>query len=668
MVARLVAEEGDLKGLILSFENGDQWVIGRDPEQSQLVIEDPLVSQQHLIVRRTAEGIVVQNLSDTNPIQINGEDIDDQPQLLLPGDSLKIGNQLFRFYAEALAEALAEEEPKIEETAAEEEPKSAEEEPSAEEEHMREELAAEEELMIEEPKSAEEEPIREESIPEQPIPPPSPPPSPATYLNEEDDILTDTVLEEGEEKGTLAEINFGIVETGRWLLKVIGGPNNGAEFYMQSGHSYILGTDPHTCDIVFHDTSVSRQHAKITVTPEETLLIEDLKSRNGILINGSAIEEKQDLPLSTIITLGTTSFVVYDREGEMQTIISPLLPSIVKVLQQEEPAKIQEVAPFTSSPEPVEDTKPVPPPVVEAPPPKKPRQFGPLIFLATIFGLFALAGIGTTALFKAEPIAMQTHENEEEQIQQAISHFPAVRHVFNKANGTLLLLGHVSTAAEKSQLDYNLLGLKFIKSVNDKDIIIDEYVWQEVNSILGKTWKGITIHSPSAGQFVLSGELQTRKQGEQLSSYMNLNFPYLDLLKKQIVIEEDIVNQIQGWLREAKLTDVVAKMTNGEISLTGKAPSDKLNELNSILAKVKQIPGVRVVNNLIQSQAPEMGIVNISDHYDVTGKSRVGDKYTVVINGRFLSQGDSLDGMAITKITPNSVFLEKEDIKYRIDY
>ncbi len=40
--------------------------------------------------------------------------------------------------------------------------------------------------------------------------------------------------------------------------------------------------------------------------------------------------------------MGTTSFVLYDREGEMQTIISPLLPSIVKVLKDEENKK-QEV-------------------------------------------------------------------------------------------------------------------------------------------------------------------------------------------------------------------------------------------------------------------------------------------------------------------------------------
>ena len=195
-------------------------------------------------------------------------------------------------------------------------------------------------------------------------------------------------------------------------------------------------------------------------------------------------------------------------------------------------------------------------------------------------------------------------------------------------------------------------------------------MWQEVNSILAKNpaWRGITIHSPAAGQFVLSGYLQTRKQAEQLSSYISLNFPYLDLLKKQIVVEEDIVNQVQAWLREAKLTDVVANMTNGEVTLTGKAPSDKLNEINPILANIKQISGVRAVHNLLQTQAPETGVVNISDHYDVTGKSRIGDKYTVIINGRLLTQGDTLDGMNITKITPNSVLLEKEGIQYRIDY
>lgn len=606
MAAKLVAEEGDLKGLQLSLEDGEIWVIGRDPDACQLVIQDPLVSRRHFIARRTPEGITVENLSSINPIQVNDEEIGNQPRLLQQGDTLKVGNELFRYYEDASAHILTD----------------------------------------------------EVSL-EAPLPPPS---HPEKY----EDATEDTIFDE-EDLSPLAEINFGLVETGRWLMKIIGGPNNGAEFHMQAGHSYVLGTDPHSCDIVFHDTSVSRQHAKITVTPEETLLIEDLKSRNGVLIGGSPIDHKQTLETNVIVTLGTTSFVVYDREGEMQTIISPLLPSIVKVLQQEEKPQYAE----SETPAPLaETTSTEPSPEIHIPPKNGSPHFGPLILLSVIIGLFVLAGMGASALFRTEPVVVAPQENTTELLKQALSSFPAIRYTYQKATNSLLLIGHVATAAEKNQLVYNLQGLKFIKSVDDSGIIIDEYVWQEMNSILSKTsaWKGITIHSPAAGQFILSGYLQTRKQAEQLSDYISLNFPYLDLLKRQVVVEEDVLNQINAWVQDVGLRQVVPKMSNGEISLTGNAPADKLDQVNQLITKIKEIPGVRIVNNYVRTQAAEMGIINLSDRYHVTGESRVGNKYTVVINGRILSEGDNLDGMDIKKITPDTVFLEKEGSKYRIDY
>jgi type III secretion system YscD/HrpQ family protein len=635
MVAKLVVEEGDLKGLTLSLEEGDTWVLGRDPAECQLVIEDPLVSRKHVIIHRTAEGMSVENLSATNPLQINDEEMSDEPHLLQNGDTLKVGNEVLRFYEDTSAKVLDEGEPDVSDA---------------------------EDLGETIPTAPESEPAPIPT-PSAPRTPPPPPPQAGEKRSES------TVFGEEAELAPLAEIDFGVVETGRWLLKVIGGPNNGAEFYMQAGNSYTLGTDPHSCDIVFHDTSVSRQHAKITITPDDTLSIEDLKSRNGVLIGGTAIEGKQTLPPSTIVTLGTTSFVVYDREGEMQTIISPLLPSIVKVLQQEAP-KTEAAAPAPVSAEPVVAPTP-PPPVFEMPPPKPPHQFGPYIVLTAIIGLFALAGIGTSFLFKAEPVVVQTQENADELLQQALQPFPAVRYTFNKTNGGLLLLGHVTTLAEKNQLLYNLGGLKFIKSIDDAGIVIDEYVWHEVNSILAENpaWKGITIHSPAAGQFILSGYLQTRKEADQLSSYISLNFPYLDLLKKQIVVEEDVIKQINSWLQSAQLNDVTAKMNNnGEVTLSGTAPPEKGNEINAFIGQIKQIPGVRIVNNLIRAQTAETGIIDISEHYPVTGHSRLGDKYTVVINGRILSENDELDGMTITKITSDRVLLERDGVKYRIDY
>ena len=103
---------------------------------------------------------------------------------------------------------------------------------------------------------------------------------------------------------------------------------------MQPESNYVLGTDPSSCDIVFHDVSVSRQHAKLTIGKDDAIVIEDLKSRNGIALEGKEIEGKARLNPNTLVSLGTTTFIVFDRESERNTVISPLLPAIVKVLTQ----------------------------------------------------------------------------------------------------------------------------------------------------------------------------------------------------------------------------------------------------------------------------------------------------------------------------------------------
>jgi type III secretion system YscD/HrpQ family protein len=604
MVARLVAEEGDLKGLVLSLDEGESWLIGRDPEACQLVIEDPLASRKHLIARLTPEGISVENLSVTNPAQINDELLK-QPRLLQNGDTIKIGKELFRFYYDNSTH-IDEINPPL---------------------------------------------INGNKKPEE------------SLLADEDD---ESIFAPYRDETNLPEINFAINETGRWLLKVISGPNNGAEFYMQTGHSYIIGTDPHTCDIVFHDTSVSRQHTRISVNEDDTLVIEDLKSRNGVLVNGEKLDGRQPLSPSVIVTMGTTAFVVYDREGEMQTIISPLLPSIVRVLQHDEGEK---QAPSEAAVAPVAPTTLPPPQDLSMPPPKK--SWAPLFLLMGILGLFAFGSLATYSLFRTDPVVAEPEVNAPEMINQILAPFPSVKYSFNKATGSLLLLGHVASLADKNQLLYSLQNLQFIKSVDDTGLVIDEYVWREINSVLSRnpSWQGISVHSPTAGEFALTGYLQTRKQAEQLSDYMSVNFPYLDLLKNQIVVEEDVMGQINVWLQQSNLSNIQAKIGNGEITLTGAIASEQASDLNTVIQRIREIPGVRLVNNLVRSQqVADMGMVNISNQYVVSGQSKVGDTYTVIINGRIVSKGDIIDGMAINSITPNAIFLEKDGTKYRIDY
>jgi type III secretion system YscD/HrpQ family protein len=744
MAAKLVAEEGIQKGLVLSLDEGSEWVIGRDPDACQLLIEDPSASRKHLLCRKTPDGFFLQNLSSTNPASVNDEEVQ-EPRLLRNGDLVKIGTGLYRFYEEDEAQLLDKGEvsqvtknegpngddkivpqeihgiekpsPQVEEKAnaseeppIEEEGEYSEEQASSHKENQgdqqplekpqespqEEEIAnkpidnpPEPEKQEEQQKNEQNEPMKEESeasvieeLDEKIVPSqesenePSEPQESAhkpDELEELDEHIS--IFEEPSDKSNFPEINFDLTETGRWLLKVVGGPNHGAEFIMQPASTYIIGTDPNSCDIVFHDTSVSRQHAKITVNDDDTILLEDLKSRNGTFVDGKPLTGKQAIPTNILVMMGTSSFVVYDREGEMHTIISPLLPSIVKVLQEE--SKTEKAASDASAEFHEGDEKPDEALAPAAPSelPKKKEHahdaLGAFILIAIITGLFVIIGIGTTTLFKSQPVVTQQVIHPDRDLTQALSTFPNIKYSFNRSTGRLLLVGHVLTASDKNQMMYNLQGMNYIRSIDDSGVIIDEGVWREINQVLNQNpnWKSISIHSPTPGHFVISGYLKSRKQAEQLWEYISTNFPYLDLLEKRVIVEEDVVGAINSELQNHGFKDISVQMNEGDVVLAGNIPAGKMPDFDKEMGKLREIPGVRSIKNVVAEQAPEQSMVNISDRYEITGVSHQGGVNTsVIINGRILSRGDILDGMTITSIKPNAVFLEKEGIKYRIDY
>lgn len=487
----------------------------------------------------------------------------------------------------------------------------------------------------------------------------------------------DTIFgDEDNDKNSFAEINFDI-DTGRWLLKVIGGPNNGAEFSMHAATSYVVGTDPNSCDIVFHDTSVSRQHARISVGAEGDMSIEDLKSRNGTIVDGEAIKNKKILHPNSVVTLGTSSFTIYDREGEMQTIISPLLPSIVKALQKEEVKSEEQVlieAKDAADKEKnlAEERKEKENLLALSKAKDKEKvgdTLGALIVMGVLTGLFVIIGLGTATLFRSEPVAIEQQADPQGIIEASLQQFPSVTPYYNRGTGKLQLIGHVNAPSDKMRLIYSLQGLPY-KELDDSGIIIDEYVWKEINQVLSKNpnWKGIVVQSTTPGKFILSGYLQTRSQAEQLYDYIATNFPYLDLLEKRVIVEEDVAIEATNLLRKYNLREVSAQVSNNEITLTGKIARDKQAFLQQAVADLEKIPGIRDVKSQVIELEPEQAVINITDKYDVTGISKRGSSFSIVIQGHILSKGDELDGMLIKEIRQNVIFLEREGVLYRIDF
>lgn len=574
MAGYLIAEEGPLAGLIVRFEEGEEWILGRDAEEVSILLEDPMVSRKHVICRLTAEGYILENLSSVNPATQNGKVITESV-LLREGDILQIGSTFFRFT-------------------------------------------------------------------EQPISPP--------MLTEEQQAVPSLI--EGED---LSSVSVETVAEARWILKVIAGPNSGAEFPLQRGATYILGKDPHLCDIVFQDLSVSRQHARLTVDESNQVFVEDLGSRNGILVNGELFSQKAQLSPQDLVAIGTSSFLVIDREEIHETIISP--PTVaIRSEEQAIPAS--------------------PPPSQETPAASAPRDWKDTIIptrhliLAAALGIALIAGCAAMlALFNTHPVVVKVVD-ESDEIKKQLSAFPDIQFSFNMANGKIFLIGHVLTSVDKQELLYKIQNLPFIRAIED-NVIVDELVWENMNALLmtNPNWIGVSIHSPLPGKFVLRGYLQTLDQAQALSDYINLNFPYIDRLDNQVVVETNLQTQIQSILIEKGFSGVSFQLSNGELVLSGRVDQKQSTPFDHMVDHLKMLKGIRSVKNFVIYTAADGSRIDLSSQYQVSGYSKKDDQNSfIVINGKILGIGDTIDGMQVTGIMPTMVLLEKDGLKFRINY
>lgn len=563
MAGYLIGEEGPLTGFIARFEEGEEWVLGRDPEIASIVLEDRLVSRKHVICRYTEEGYLLENISTTNPALYNGQ-ILIEPVFLQEGDLIKIGSSVFRFSH--------------------------------------------------------------------------------SYPDLELEAVTETL--KGDTDLEIVRIGSGVL--GRFIIKVTSGPNAGAEFSMQIGSSYVLGKDPNLCDIAFQDLSVSRQHARMSIDDSNQVFIEDLSSRNGVLVNGTAITSKHLLSSEDLISLGTTSFLLIDREQIQETIFSPLpLATSVKI----EELKQEEISTPTDWREMVI--------------PKK------HLIAVSAFGVLILAAITSMiTLFTTNKVEVVSQKEEHKILQENLQAFPSVQFSFNSPNGKLFLLGHVISTIEKQELLYKIENLPFVHSIED-NVIVDELIWENTNALLltNPNWMGISLSSNAPGKFILRGYVQTLEQAQALSDYLHLNFPYLDRLENQVVIETNLQMQVESILLEKGFSSVTYQLSNGELVLTGRVDQKKAQTFTAIIDQFYTVPGIRLIKNFVIYTKADTSRIDLSTNYQITGYSKKDDQNMfVVINGKILTINDLIDGMTITEILSNRVLLEKDGVKFRINY
>ncbi|HEX2583059.1 MAG TPA: type III secretion system inner membrane ring subunit SctD [Chlamydiales bacterium] len=618
MPAHLIAEEGPHRGLVLHFTEGEDWVIGRDPDVADFVIEDSTVSRQHARITKQPQGIFLQNLSHTNPILINGEEPEGRV-LLKEGDKIQIGHTVFLF---------SEEDP----------PNRVESSPSNKKEKEADGYDA---IFgdLEEPPP----PSREKEEPEEQ-------PHEKVPLKSEEDTAYDTIFEDVEEP---AELPFNLLQPAALLLKVISGPNAGAEISIEKEHSYVIGKDPNSCDIVFQDLSVSRNHARISVDAERKVELEDLGSKNGTLVNGQPILGQVAITPQDLISLGTTVFLLIDREAPQETIYSSVMPSYEAHKADEDSEEREELvaASFET------DWK------------KKPLPTKHLVLGIAFLATFLIVSLSFFSLFKSETVESLSKEPMS-QIKDALAKYPEVQFSYNPGSGKIFVVGHVLTAVDYQEMNFKLSQIPFILSV-ENTVVIDELVWKMNNDILSSfpAWRGVNIHSTKAGSFSANGFVQTNEDAASLWEYLTGNFPYLDKLQNNIAVEENVTAFVQGLLVSKGFGSVAFQVSGGELILTGGYAAKREEEFKKTVKDLNAVKGISSVKNFAMPSAANSLGIDITQQYQVTGSSLYdGHAYSVILNGKIYSVGDSVDGMEITTIDRTSVQLEKGGLKYRIDY
>ncbi|NGX28790.1 MAG: hypothetical protein K940chlam1_00977 [Candidatus Anoxychlamydiales bacterium] len=587
---KLIAELGPLKGLVLNLEEKDEWILGRDPDQSTFVLEDTTVSRKHAKIYKTEEGYVIKNLSTTNPIEVNDERVDEY--ILEEGDKIKLGDSIFLFTA------LSEED--------------LEEEPEEQEEKIEEELKEPKEEIIEEK-------VSKKSL----------------------EDLDETIFEESEE-----EMPVPLVIESPFILKVVSGPNAGSEFGMEKSKSYIIGKDSTLSDIIFADLSVSKQNTKITIDENQNIFIEDLGSKNGTYVNNKQIKEKTPVSSNDLITLGTTTFLIVEREAAQETIYSPA-PSFEFEEEKEKEEKQKKETVWK-------------------------KQFIPtrhLILAGSGLVIFFVIFLSFFALFKAKDIEIVKKEPTSE-IENILKNYKDVEFSFNPSGANLFLVGHVSTMIDKQELMYDINNLNFIKNVED-NIVIDEYVIKDFNEVLNEEedFRSVYTYSNKAGNFIVEGYVKTPTNYQNLTDYINTNFPYLDKLQNKVIIDQVLQIQIATKLAQKDLSGVTYVLTAGKLVLAGTFDKSKTKAFNELLEEFKKTPGIYSIKNLAIGSSETDARIDLSNKYKITGWAKYdGTNFSVVANGKIITVGELLDGMIVTGVSEKAVLLKKGDLKYKINY
>ncbi|MCZ6779391.1 MAG: FHA domain-containing protein [Acidobacteria bacterium] len=101
-------------------------------------------------------------------------------------------------------------------------------------------------------------------------------------------------------------------------LQAVDGPLAGTTFDLSRGGEFIIGRKE--CEISLEDSAVSRRHARLSVKAWDHIYLHDLKSKNGVFVNGVR-QTRRKIVHNDLIRIGGTSLrllILETSSGEVE--------------------------------------------------------------------------------------------------------------------------------------------------------------------------------------------------------------------------------------------------------------------------------------------------------------------------------------------------------------
>ena len=141
------------------------------------------------------------------------------------------------------------------------------------------------------------------------------------------------------------------------------------------------------------------------------------------------------------------------------------------------------------------------------------------------------------------------------------------------------------------------------------------------------------------------------------------------IYENNVAIEQNLNTQLQALIGAGNLGAITFQLSNGNVILSGMYNEEMESEYQKMIKEINAVKGVASVKNYAVAAHPNKTGIDLSDQYKVTGTSTFdGRGFSVVIDGIIYTVGDPVDGRKITSIEPNTILLEKDGLKYKIDY